>query len=58
MLRKKPDTPSASRSVNCSTRLTESDARRVEAVAKAHDWTIAKTIQKLVTAALDAKVLK
>jgi hypothetical protein len=46
------------RPVNFSVRLTESDAGRVETIAKAHDWPLAKTIQKLVVAALDAKLLK
>jgi hypothetical protein len=57
---KKSDPPSTtmSKSVNFSVRLTESDAKRVEATATAHDWSLAKTIQKLVIAALDARLVK
>jgi hypothetical protein len=56
---KKPDPPAPmSKTVNFSVRLTESDARRVDVIAKAHDWSHAKTIQKLCIAALDARLLK
>ena len=46
------------RPVNFSVRLSEADAQRVKAIAEAHDWPMAKTIQKLVVSALDAKALK
>ncbi len=39
-------------------RLRQADAKRLEALAAAKDWPAAKTIQKLVVAALDAKLLK
>jgi hypothetical protein len=55
---KKPSPSATPRSVNFSVRLTESDAKRVEAIASAHDWPLAKTLQKLVVAALDAKLVK
>jgi hypothetical protein len=38
--------------------LPEEDVHRVTAIAEAQDWPMAKTIQKLVVAALEAKVLK
>ena len=44
--------------VNFSTRLPKSYADRVANLAKDRDWTLGKTIQKLVIAALDAKLLK
>ncbi len=54
---KKPgDAPSRLNNFSC--RLSDEDAKRVRAIAIAHDWPLAKTIQKLVVAALDAKVLK
>ena len=43
---------------NFSVRLPDEDVIRVKAIAAARDWPMAKTIQKLVVAALDAKVLK
>lgn len=43
---------------NFSVRLPVEDVHRVEALAGAHEWPMAKTIQKLVRAALDAKALK
>ena len=46
------------KTVNFSVRLPASDARRVEAIATAHDWPLAKTLQKLIVAALDAKLVK
>jgi lysozyme family protein len=58
MPQKKPTTPSAARPINFSVRLSEADAKRLEALAAAKDWPAAKTIQKLVVAALDAKLLK
>ncbi|MCI0539660.1 MAG: hypothetical protein L0Z50_31005 [Verrucomicrobiales bacterium] len=39
-----------------SVRLTEADAARVRTVALAKEWTISKTIEQLVVAALDAKL--
>jgi hypothetical protein len=44
--------------VNFSTRLPKSYADRVANLANDRDWTLGKTIQKLVIAALDAKLLK
>jgi hypothetical protein len=44
--------------VNFSTRLPKSYADRVTNLAEDRDWTLGKTIQKLVIAALDAKLLK
>jgi lysozyme family protein len=56
---KKTEAPSlAARSVNFSVRLSADDAKRVEAIAKAHDWPLAKTLQKLIIAALDARLVK
>jgi lysozyme family protein len=46
------------RPINFSVRLSEDDASRVEALATAHDWPLAKTLQKLIAAALDAKLVK
>lgn len=43
---------------NFSVRLPDEDVARITAIAEARDWTMAKTIQKLVTAALDTKALK
>jgi hypothetical protein len=48
----------ATKRTNFSVRLPDEDVIRVAAIAEARDWPMAKTIQKLVTAALDAKVLK
>ena len=48
----------ASKKTNFSVRLPDEDVNRVKALAESHDWPMAKTIQKLVSAALDAKVLK
>ncbi len=45
-------------SIGFSIRLRQDDARRVMEMAKAHDWSVTKTIQKLVMAALDAKLVK
>lgn len=44
------------KAVGFSTRLSPTDAARVRAIAAERDWTSAKTVQKLVVAALDAKV--
>ena len=44
--------------VNFSTRLPKSYADRVANLANDRDWTLGKTIQNLVIAALDAKLLK
>ncbi len=46
------------RRVSFSIRLLDADARRVVAIAEAHEWSLTKTIQKLVVAALDAKLVK
>jgi predicted DNA-binding protein len=43
---------------NFSVRLPPEDVKRVKALAEAHEWPIAKVIQKLVKAALDATMLK
>jgi hypothetical protein len=47
-----------SKKTNFSVRLPDEDVYRVKALAESHDWPMAKTIQKPVAAALDAKVLK
>ncbi|MCI0540184.1 MAG: hypothetical protein L0Z50_33685 [Verrucomicrobiales bacterium] len=41
-----------------SVRLPEADADRVRALARLKEWSIAKTIAKLVVAALDARLVK
>ncbi|MCI0598724.1 MAG: hypothetical protein L0Y60_04255 [Beijerinckiaceae bacterium] len=46
------------RPVSFSIRLRHEEARRVVAIAEAHEWSFTKTIQKLVIAALDAKLVK
>jgi hypothetical protein len=48
----------AIKKTNFSVRIPDEDVARIAAIAEARDWPMAKTIQKLVTAALDAKVLK
>ena len=44
--------------VNFSVRLPESDATRVQEIAAAKEWTLAKTLQKLVSLALEKELLK
>lgn len=59
MLGKKPEDGGLEpRRVSFSIRLLDEDARRVVAIAEAHEWSLTKTIQKLVIAALDAQLVK
>jgi hypothetical protein len=46
------------RPINFSVRLSETDARRVRQLAEAHDWPTAKVLQKLISAALEARLVK
>ena len=46
------------RPVNFSMRLSESDAAKVQEIATAKEWTLAKTLQKLVSLALEKGLLK
>lgn len=55
---KKTIAPTPGRPINFSVRLSSEDAKRVEALAAAHDWTLGKTIAKIVALALDAGLLK
>jgi hypothetical protein len=48
----------AVKKTNFSVRLPDEDVNRVAVIAAAREWPMATTIQKLVRAALDAKVLK
>jgi hypothetical protein len=43
---------------NFSVSMTESDAARVEALAAAHRWRRSETLNRLVVAALDGKLVK
>ena len=52
----KKDEPT--RPINHSVRLSIADTKRIEIIATGHDWSVAKTISKLVVAALDAKLVK
>lgn len=47
--------PGPERYKNFTIRVSESDQARAREIATAHDWTLSKTIQKLVVAGLDAK---
>jgi lysozyme family protein len=55
---KKEEAPIAARPINFSVRLSVADAKRLEIIAVAHDWSLAKTVNKLVVAALDGKLIK
>jgi hypothetical protein len=46
------------RPINHSLRLSQADTDRVKTIADAREWTVAKTLAKLVALALDARLLK
>jgi hypothetical protein len=46
------------RDVNHSLRLSADETARVRALAEAREWPFAKTLAKLVSLALDARLLK
>jgi hypothetical protein len=58
MVIKKVGRPRETPKENFSVRLPPEDVKRIKALAAAHEWPLAKVIQKLVKAALDARVLK
>jgi len=53
-----PAKASSVRDVNHSLRLSAEDTARVRALAEAREWPFAKTLAKLVSLALDARLLK